>query len=78
MSRKFLFALVLSLAASVARADGALPETIYNPNVSFPSFADVQSLRFLEPDFGFREELHLDQPWNQPVEDHAQPNEGVD
>lgn len=78
MVRKFLFTLALSLAAGTAQADGALPDTIYNPNVSFPSFADIQSLRFLEPDFGFKEELHLDQPWNQPIENRAPPNEGVD
>ena len=64
MIRKFLPALALLLAASIAHADSAIPDTIYNPNVSFPSYADVQSLKFVEPDFGFKQELHLDQNWN--------------
>jgi hypothetical protein len=76
--RKFLLVTALSLAASAAQADGVLPDTIYNPNVSFPSLADVQSLRFLEPDYGLKEQLHLNQPWNLPAEDHAQPNDSVD
>ena len=62
MIAKLSYALVFLLAASVAHAD-SIPDTIYNPNVSFPSYGDIESLKFLEPDYGFREQLHLDQSW---------------
>ena len=60
--------LVFALAAFPAAADEAFAATIYNPNVDFPSDADLQSLKFLEADYGLREALHLDRSWNRPFE----------
>jgi hypothetical protein len=66
--KTFVLATALLLAAAPALAgepvSAPMPETIYNPNVAVPSYDDVQSLRILEPDYGLKEELHLDEPWN--------------
>jgi hypothetical protein len=72
MLGKFTLAIAFVLIASVARAADAFDMTIYNPNVSFPSYGDLQSLRFLKPDFGLREELHLGRGIR-PLEDNAVP-----
>ena len=68
--KKFILATAFMLAAAPALAgepDYGL-DTIYNPNVPVPSYDDVQSLRILQPDFGLKEELHLDRSWNQILE----------
>ena len=70
--RKLILAAAFVLAAVPALAGEPVPEpdTIYNPNVPLPSYDDVQSLRILQPDFGLREELHLDRAWNQILENN--------
>jgi hypothetical protein len=70
---QFLLAATIALAASQAAAGEAVPETIYNPNVSFPSYGAVQALRFLQPDYGFKEELHLGQSWSRLFDNRAVP-----
>jgi hypothetical protein len=65
--KKFILATALMFAAAPALAyePVPVPDTIYDPNVSVPSNDDVQSLRILQPDYGLKEGLHLDEPWNQ-------------
>jgi hypothetical protein len=66
--KKLILAMAFVLAASPALAGEPvsvpLPETIYNPNAADPSYDDVQSLRILQPDYGLKEALHLDEPLN--------------
>jgi hypothetical protein len=70
--RKFILATAFVLAAAPALAgeEGSQLNTIYNPNIPVPSYDDVQSLRILQPDFGLRDELHLDRSWNQILENN--------
>ncbi|HLL28401.1 MAG TPA: hypothetical protein VKT73_12230 [Xanthobacteraceae bacterium] len=75
MTRKFLLAIAFALAASAAVAADAVPDTIYNPNVPFPSYDDVQSLRIFRPEYGLREQLHLDAPWSHVFENGVLPQE---
>jgi hypothetical protein len=63
-------AFLLAAAPALASEPGSQLETIYNPNVPVPSYDDVQSLRILQPDFGLREELHLERSWNQILENN--------
>ncbi len=68
--KKFILATALMLAAAPALAyePVPVPDTIYDPNVSVPSADDVQSLQILQPDYGLKEGLHLDDSWNQILE----------
>jgi hypothetical protein len=63
--KKFIMTMALMLAAAPALAyePVPVPDTIYDPNVSVPSNDDVQSLRILQPDYGLKEGLHLDESW---------------
>jgi hypothetical protein len=61
-------AVILATAPALAQGSAAPSETIYNPNVMLPSSDDAQSLRILQPNYGFPDGLHLDRLLTRPFD----------